>query len=555
MANRFEKYTQPETSANRFAKYKAATHSGPAQHESASDQSYMQVPESDPFTESFGGHMVRGARGLGNLLFRAGNYQPDSGGREDVPFIGDKAIQAQDEMDKPLNDQPGAGIGGFLGEMAVTPGLGATKVASKAPGILTKALGARAGVRALEGAVNAAQYADPTEATSAATTGGVLGMALGRVGDVAGRLGSGLVKKSDAAKHLEHVAGQHGEDMHIPLSLAADTKDPVSAAVAGTYRNVAPMIPFVGGRLEGQREKAREQVRNMALREASPEGLHLSATDLSDTDRALSKISQEFIDQYDNTVKSYAFNVPQDLSKQLVSRIRAGRPNVDATTLGGTTAKMQDIFDRFSDKSGQITGDNLLFAKREISELIGQGKTHEKDAYKAGIKWIDDHIVSELSQGNSKTNVADLQKYLQLAEPWKAKVATEKAAKRALNGQFGPEDLYRTSKPGSETRAIGSAGSEVLQPNATRQSLEGKILGGALLGGVGTYMGVVPALGLATGGHLLANKSTQRLLTGDTKAQKATIEFLRNYPQTKNLPSYLRRATTAELGDEYDAGP
>jgi hypothetical protein len=486
------------------------------------------------------------------MLYRMGNYGPDNGGREDLPFIGDKAIKEQEAVDKPLDSQPGAGVGRFMGEMAVTPGIPGSRMASKGGGVLTRALGARAGVRALEGATNAMQYADPEQAGAAATTGGVLGMALGRVGDVAGRLGRGIVKKSDAAQHLEHVAAQNGEAMHLPLSLSADKKDPISAAVGGVYRNVAPMIPFVGGRLEGQRDKARTQIRDIALREASPTGLALTPDELAITDDALGKISKEFIQQYDNTVKSYAFNVPSDLTKQLESRIRGGRPNVDKTTLGKTTKDIQDIFDRFSDKSGQITGDNLLFAKREISELIKGAKTHERDAYIAGTKWIDDHIVNEMSQGNSKTNIADLKKYLELAEPWKAKIAAEKAAKGSPRGEFGPEKLFAASRPGTPMRELGRAGSQVLGDKATRQSLEGKILGGALLGGIGAYMSPVAAGALAGGGHVLANKSTQRLLTGDTAAQKATIEFLRKYPQTKNLPSYLRRATTAEVGDEYD---
>ncbi len=543
MPNRFEKYAQRD-----------ASHHGPGVSQGMEPPTGYVPGDSTPFTEAFGGGMVRGARGLGNLLMKSANNRmrlPPNTGMDDMPFFGNNAIRAQNELDKPLSKQPGAGIGGFLGEVVATPAMAPEGALTKAGGVLAKSLGQRAVARGAEGAVASAQYADPNSAGEAGAAGGLLSMALGRMGDAGGRLARGMVKKSDAAQHLEHLAGQHGEEMQLPLSLSADPNDPTSAFVGGVYRNVTPLIPFASNRLESQRDKARQQLRQMVYKEASPTGLNLTPDEMANSDKALGKISKEFIKQYDDTVKSYAFNVPSDFAQQLESRVKGGRPNIDKTTLGKTTQEVQDIIDRFSDGSGVIQGDNLLFARKELGDLIRTGKTHEKDTYKAAVKWIDDHIVSELSQGNSKTNKADLQKYLELSEPWKAKVATEKAAGRAFLGEFGPEDLYRTSRPGTSTREIARAGAEVLKPKATRQSLEGKILGGAILGGVGHFMGLGPALALTAGGHVLANPSTQKALTGDYAVQKWLNSRLPE-SKTRALTSALRRGAAAETGEEYD---
>lgn len=533
-------------------------------------QSGQYIPgDTSAFTEAVGSGLMRGFRGAGNLIMSLGGYGPPGDPetkeladfKKRMPVIGDDAIREQEKIDKPLMSQPGASTGRFLGEAASVPGVGevgagARSTLSKAPSVLARTLGERAPQRALEGATSAAQFADPNQVGEAGLTGTALSLALGRMGDSGGRLLNGLVKKSDAAQHLEHLASQHGEDIHIPLSLSADTDDPISALAAGVYRNVSPIVPLMSNRLEKQRDAARKLLRKMAFGEATPNGVTLTDAELSDSDTVLRKLSDEFSKKYDSTVKSYAFNVPKDFDQQVTAKIKAARPNIDSTTLNDTTGKMQEIIDRFSDSKGQISGDNLLYAKREIGELIKGGKLHEKDAYKAGAQWIDDHIVNELSQGGAPSNLVDLKEYLDLSSPWKSKVAVDKAARTAKSGDFGPEQLYRSSRPFTDTRALGKAGSEVLGPKATQGGVQGKVLASLGLAGTGAgvYMAPAATAAMLAGGHLLANKSTQRALTGDTAAQRYVIEMLRKNPQLQEVLSAARRGTTAEAGDEFN-GP
>lgn len=546
--------------ANRFEQLRAQATHAPADpelsHEYAQSNldSVRYIPgETSPFVEGVGGGMVRGLRGLGNILFKSQLARTGGVGPTNGTFFGDDAIRQQEEMDRPLKAQEGAGLGNFLGEMAVTPTLGGG-AATRGGSMLTRTLGARAAPRAAEGAVAGGMYADPSQQSSGAGAGAVLSAALGRGGDALGRVGTGIVRKSAPAQHLEHLAAQHGTDIHIPLPQAADPKDLPSAAIGGLYRFGLPFVPFARGRLENQGKEARTAFRRMSMQEATPDGLTLTDDDIVRPIMGKKKISDEFRKAYAETVKSYAFNIPSDLDEILEQEIRNARPKIDKTTLADTLAVAKEILTRFSDGNPSIDGENLLYAKKMLSKRVGQAEEHEREGLKAVVNWIEKHIADELKQGNVPQNLADLKRYQELSEPWRNKVALDKAINSSRRGEFSPQTLGSVAREGTDLQHLAHAADEVLGGPVTVNDASGKIMLGAGLAGmgVGAFMNPAVAAGMVAGGHGLVNKGTQRFLMGDTASQKKFVEFMRNNPQLRETLGAMRRAISAETGDQYN---
>lgn len=515
----------------------------------------MVDPSIENERAAVGSGLLRGWKGLTNLVL------PDKLTPE---WASDKNIEEMDKLDQDLPAE-----GKMLGGIAATAPLGggtgaALGTGSRAVGagsMLGRALASPLTRTAVEGGLNGAVFADPKEQGEGALAGSVLGMTLHGAGKGAGRLTRGLIEKSQAAKDLEQLASQHGEEIFTPVAQAASEDGIVNSLGKGFYKEALPIVPGVRGQVTRQSEAAAEKLREIAVKEALPPGATMPANAGKNVSGATSQMKQQFDDVFDKTVKSYSFNVPKDLKQQIVSIIKAKadpKTTVDSTTLDKISSEVDAIMKRFSDGKSSIDGQNLLNVKSEISDLLKQAPGHQKGAYGAADQWIEDHIASELKQGGSKVNLADLQKYLDSKPAYRAFIPLKKSAEQSVDkeGRFLFRTLARNAKNSPEQRALGQIGAETLDKSVATGGITGKILAGLGMGGtgIGAFMSLPATLTMLGAGNVLASKGAQKAVLGDTKMQKFIVELLRNNPRlARNAGSAARAATVqAAVGDNYE---
>ncbi len=504
-------------------------------------------PSMENFRAGIGSGMLRGWKGLTNLAL------PDSLTPE---WASDENIQEMDKRDSHL-PLSGKIIGGAAGTLPLSGGTGAllstASKAAPAASVLARTLASPYTRSAIEGATQGAIFADPDKQGEGAALGGVLGPVLTGVGKVGGRVLRGTIAKSESAKALEQLAGQHGDDIFLPISQAASEEDLVSRLGKTFYKDALPIVPGVKGKLQRQGALAADKLREIAIKEALPPGAQLPANAGTKVSAAVEQMTKQFDDVYDKTVKSYAFNVPKDLKTQLagtVKKMTDPKTTVNKTTLNKVTSEVEALVKQFSDGKPSIDGQNLLNVKREISDLLKQAKNHEKPVWKAADQWIDDHIVAEMKQGGSKINMDDLQKYLDATPAYRAFAPVKAAAGQAADkeGRFLFRTLARVSKNSPEQRAIGQIGADTVDKSAAAGGLTGKILAGLGMGGAGFGAMMSPGATVAAlaGGNTLATKPVQRALMGDTKLQKLLVELLRNNPNAARRAGSLARGAVVQ---------
>lgn len=504
----------------------------------------MVEPSIENERAAIGSGMIRGVKGLTNLAL------PDS---LTPKWASDENIQEMDKRDENL-PLSGKLIGSAVSTAPLSGGTGALlSTASKGAGaasMLGRTLASPWSRTAIEGATQGAIFADPDEQGKGALTGSVLGTTLRGLGKGGGRILKGVVEKSDPAKALEQLAAQHGDEIFLPISQAASDDGIFNRLMKSFYKEALPIVPGVKGKLERQGADAAEKLREVALKEAVPPGGQLPTNSGKKVSEAVGQIQKQFDDAYDSTVKSYAFNVPKSLDTDLANKIKKmadPKTTVNSQTVGKVTSELKALFDQFSNGKPAIDGQNLLNIKREISALIGAAKGHEKVAYKAADELVDDIIVTELKQGGSKQNLADLKKYLELTPAFRAFTPVKSAAGKAADeeGRFLFRTLARAAKNSPEQRAIGQIGKATVDRPAASSSQTGRILSTVATLGAAPSLYLAPTTTAAVigGANALATKGVQKTLLGDTKMQKLLVDFLRKHPSaTKRMGSLARGA-------------
>lgn len=550
--------------ANRFSKYitDQASHAGPGAVQEM-DPEYTPGNRT-PFTEAVGYGMKQGLTGLENLGIRSMRMManptiPFTAPVEGAGPFSDSARKADQQMFESggLANQPGAGIGRFTGEAITVPTLGrGASLAGKAGGRFARYLGERASVRAGEGALGAAQFSNPEDMGGSATAGSVLSMTLGRGGDAGKRLINGLVKKSEDAQLLEMMLRNAGEEAHIPISLSADRTDMPSKLVGGAYKNASPFFPLAGDVLEDQRKQALDKVRLASWRDAAPNNFQITAADLDNPDLLAEKVQNEFNRLYQDTVKSYAFNVPSDFLQQMQARIRKADPKINKQSMDAVLAQADELIKKFSDGKGDIEGQNLLYYKRAIGSLLKGAKPEEKEAIKATLGWVDEHIDTELRIGNVPQNLRDLTEYKNLTPAWRAFRAVVDSTRSARGGVFSPEQLARRAKPLTPEKELARTADKVLGGSATRFTPAGRAVAGALTmgAGIGLGTGLPGAVAATVGGLAAVSKPTQRALTGDTTLQQTLQKLAKELHNRGIDPNSVlggtRRGIIAETSED-----
>jgi hypothetical protein len=504
------------------------------------------------FQQGIGRGMERIAKGAGNL----------------VGLESDQDLKDSDALDKPLLNTTGGKLGDLTGQVAAT--LPLSLAGGAALGGATKALPAvgrgAAGLATRAGLAGAENAATSELGGGDAAEGAGLGAGLSVLGGAGGRLVRGLVQKSKAAQSLTDAAGAAGKDLFIPISQGADDSG-ISGLAGSAYRSLFPYALTVEGRLAKQSDAAKATLRDVAARNATPLATDAEnvtsqlATPTGDTPQATAKQLKQQFDQQYGRIKKYSFDAPEDFHANVLDNLTGSDlPTSHKQQIAST---LDNVLQDHLSEDGTLSGANLLRAKDAGREALGNlrsagglTKIGNPASTNSAMRTFDDMIDSEIKKGSTAlqsadpalsaadqaaaaTKVRDLQDYKNLASSYKEFKPYQDAVDAAQDkrGDFSFRTLARNSADGSANQRLGQDATEVLEntesgaPDAA--SWHGmRVLGG--LGGAGAIAALShPGAALATQvvPNVLSTKAAQKLLYGDTAAQKAVAAVLRNNPQ------------------------
>ncbi len=511
----------------------------------------VEQPLDSSFTEGIGSGMQRMGRGLNNLTFKGLNAHPLIKAMGGIPNpVPDQMLTEQDELDQPLTET-GKGLAGqVVGQTAVAAGatapLGGLGAASKATGMLPRALGHNLTRAVVEGGITGAGAAKPGEQGEGAVKGGLLAGAVNRALAGGGRLLSGLVKKNEATEALQQLAGQQGEEVFVPISQAAGSQDLISKGAKIAYGEGLSLIPGVKGQLQRQSETAAEKVRELAIKEATPSGTHLPDRPGQQVQESLASIRQGFDEGYGKTIDTLDFRIPGDLRSQLVMKIKQKNPTIDSESMDKGMKLARGLLRRFSNESNHIEGANIRTVMTELEKAAKKAPEHEAVAYRAALEVVQDMIPNRLRvQGL-------LDQYADLEEPARHMAGLEKAAHaaRAQGGRFTPNQLARNATDATQLD-LGQTAGEALKGSPAGTSFAGRsLLGGASTLALGATAGPAAAGATLVGANLLATKTAQKALMGDTAAQKAIVDLLKEHPEMADtVKKALQTAAATSAGE------
>lgn len=485
-------------------------------------------------------------------------------------FAKSERLAELEQQDKALGDTGWGFTGQLAGEIAATAPaggvrVGVEKLASNAPRVLSRALGAGA-----EGAV-ASQMLNPGDTAESAQSAGV-SSALSLAGSGAGRVMKGIVRKSPEAQRMEDLADAHGTQLDLPLAQSASDEG-VSGIARKFYSDILPSVPGAQRSSRKQNELAQAQMRELALKESAPTGLgstqpgFANSLPLSSRKQAgagtkvhesIRGIGDAFEKEYADTIRSYAFNTPKP--GDAASYLTKQNPNIDPTTLQEVSGVLDGLLQRYSRK-GVLNGEDLILAKTQLAQLGRQaGDIRTGQTYAAAQEYLDGLVRAELMQGGKKQNLTDLQRYEALSEPWKNFQRTQDAVARTKNpgGQFTAQDLQGAVKAQGSTRQLARGEAPMQELSEAALTTVGrparnpgwaeKLATWALLGGSSVFTPAGAGI-LAGGANMLARPTTQDALMGQTKLQKAVVDAVRKNPKVREAASSLRRGLSVQEED------
>lgn len=502
------------------------------------------------FTEGVGHGMSRFVRGTGNLL-----HVPGAPSNQE--------LKDSDELDKPLMGTTGGKLGDLAGQVAITAPMG------MGSGALTRALGAlrplagsgaRVLTRALaaggEGAVQGAAMADPEHQAEGAELGGGLSAGLSGVGAAAGKVVRGLVSKSEPAERLIEDAAEEGKDLFLPISQGG--KGPMKTF----YQKALPYALGVEGRLKGQSDQAKKVMEEVEAAHAMPNQVNAAGAiekvkpPIGNTmEQTAADIGKTYDKAYQDTVKGYAFKVPENYRERVLDRL-SEHPELGEPEREQIAQTMDDAMRSKMGKDGNINGAQLtdLLGKTR-SRLEGLERSHGvgnptstnsavgslKDVVQDA---IDEHTsmlpgLSGKDAEQAQNVIKDLGNYQRLGKSWGgAKALTDTAESNvAERGAIKQGRLAGNAPPDSTMRGIAQDAHEVLEKEsaggvnpAGRHFLHTAASPVALAVGAATGHLPLVAGGLAAG-NLMATKGFQKGLYGDTAMQQNLARLLRNNPQ------------------------
>lgn len=518
----------------------------------------------------------RNIKGAGNLLGLPGKY------------FSDESLKERDALDKDLDNTAGGTVGRFVGNAAITAPLsyGAAGLVGKAlphlsnaaqaarfagntgranllggAQVLTKALGA-----AGEGAATAALTADPDARGSDAVMGAALGGGLSLAMQGAGRIGRGLVNKSDEYKRIlddtdivnnMRPDGVRKFEPFVPIGAGASTTDPISSMAKGAYQRAVPYALGAQSMMGRQSDTFAKDVVEMGMQNHAPSigGQVMSVDRARPLAETVRKLKSGFDSVYENLAGKGDFGIDPDnvvanvkarLAQDPVGRelIKTADGKQFLTELGDVIrAQMDDkgkisLYnlknvkdDAFNELSGKRFGVGIKAARDEIDSLFGKQWNHAFKSNTPALEALTDYRVNSPAYREFKAFTKGVNEM--------GDIDFEKVVDAAYPSGTGPLQAH----------SVGKDAATIMREAAKiKASPEGRLAAGGL-GLIGIARGVsLPAIAAsAAGGTALATKTVQRGLYGDLAKQKAISEWIRKNPVlAKQFGSIVRKSVIQE---------
>jgi len=468
-----------------------------------------------------------------------------------VGLVDDQTITDADERDAPLRETGAGAAGSFVGNVAATGlatmPLGAALSGLRGAGALTNTLRAGAGNVAAQGALAGAINARPNQRGSGAALGAALGA--GTYGALmgAGRLASGLVKKSDDALALE--AALPGTE--VPLHISASPDDPVSRTFKTVY-GLGREAPISGTLLRKQEIGATDDLIGTIGRRSVPQSLGIDdlkfTSGQTPAERASNQANvvrvKEAISELLTPLKPKLIKRSGKFWNETVGKVMSG----DGKKTFGLSRTHPEVFREIQDTiddaippdMAEIRVESILNAISRLKKLRnkyggsdGTGKAQAIDEVVEAFKEMGRKRFSALD----KKLAPQWEKAMQLQDEFWGWENFQRAVAKPGDGSISTKGLISSMKGGAASKAQGRMPNQQLAQLGNRVMVdEAERLGGGFKTGVALGAGagamLAPGATMAAGAILpmLATKTGQRVLTGGTAGQKILAEALRRNP-------------------------
>jgi hypothetical protein len=493
-------------------------------------------------------------------------------------------IKSTELADRPSFEAPGGRFGQIVADTAGTAPIGGPIEAgiAKMGGPLAKSLLARLATSqpvrsAASGAALGAVTSDPGQREQGAAAGTALGGSLGALQSLGGRLLSGVVKKSDPLQLLEGdvsrtnaLPGAAQRDLFVPVSQGADPNDPISATIGGLYRGGLPYIPFVAPQLNRQANQGIDTMMGTMLQASAPEGHVIPSTAVNDMQLSTSEVKKAYGEIYQNLRQVNNITIPSDFKQELTARIQAADPQIPKSDIDAHVDLVHGdlLHQAENNTNGKINAFNLKNTRDNIptlSERVGQEVPAEQ---KEGLfdttkDYIDEIFGNKLKQSfnlNNKKTQDILTAYKTNAPNYENFQALNAAVNTpgalSNSGSFRPGQVAGKANDFTDIQGMDQSFKSVFGKSAVQPTAAARVAGYAPVAAAGAYLGHLPALAAILGiGNLMATKTFQKGLYGDTALQGALTELASRNPKLAASLGYAARsAATSDIG-ENDGNP
>lgn len=465
-------------------------------------------------------------QGFANVLRRGGNL---------LGLVDQEEIDTAKRADKELLDTGAGAAGAFAGEMGALAPLGAVGGAVKGAtglykggSLLGRSLAAVAPAAA-EGAAVGALMADEGERGAGALQGGAFSAGATGALKGLGKLGKGVVSKSQVGRRMEQELGEQ-----LPLGMTADPNTLTGKFTQWIYRDAMPYLPLSGKNAKQFEDATEKMMKNLA-ESSTPTGFK----GVQGGERALRDWVDASAQAFSNGYKAIFRNNKGEPMQFLVRE------------LGDVSDEASEIIAKYSGTKS-ISGTDLMRAReallKEAARAVGStGRLLKEDLILAA-KELDNLVATRLKKGAGARNLMRLKKYEQLIGKDMEFKQMEEAIRGAVGGAVTPRTAGDSARKGAKVLGKSTA---LLDRAEDVEALYGKGLPptpawakvAAFIGSIGT------GGGLLTVNPALSSKVVQRALTGDTAIQQAGKRAAQNPYLMESLRS-ARRGMTAQTQDE-----
>lgn len=494
-------------------------------------------------------------------------------------FGTDENIKAAEEANKDAFAKPGGKFGQIVADTAGTSVIGGPveaavgKMVPSAFPMLSRILKSAA-----SGGTNAALAADPGSRLEAAGEGTALGGTLGAMQGTGGRVLDGVVKKSNPLQLLESdvarsnaLPGASQRNLFVPVSQGADPNDAVSSTIGNLYRSGLPYIPGVSSQLSRQSNQGLDTVMGTMLQNASPEGHVVPGAAVKDMQLSTQQVRDAYNEIYQNLRKVDNISIPKDFKTDLSAQIQAADPQIP---ISDVDAHVDRVFDDLShqaqnSKNGKINAFNLKNTRDNIPTLadrVGQEIPAEQkeglfDTTKEFLDGMFSKKYQQLFNLNSQQGKDILAAYKVNAPnyenfaPLEAAVNTPGAL--STSGSFRPGAVAGKANAFTDMQGMDQSFKSVFGKSAVQPTAAARVAGYPIVTGASAYLGHLPGVAAVLGGgNLLATKTAQKALYGDTILQKTMQALIAKHPEMAEALGYAgRSALTTQVGEGDGGSP